>query len=222
MRRLIRKDAKMASKSALLLVAVALAGCSYRPGPDPEAGVSAVNVPVLSRSDFVFDAAAPGGALPPSEAARLDAWFSSLGLRYGDAIYVDGGSYSEGARAQVADIAGNYGLLVSPGAPVTAGAVQPGNVRVIVSRNVASVPGCPNWERSSQPNYNNKSMPGLGCSVNSNMAAMVANPEDLFHGREGSTVVDTSTAARAINVYRTAPPTGTKGLDDVNTKKDDQ
>ena len=219
MRRFKGKDAKMASKSALLLVAAALSGCAYHPGPEPEAGLNPVNVPVLSRSDFVFDAAAPGGNLPPSEAARLDSWFSGLDLRYGDSVYVDAGPYSEAARAEVAGIAGKYGLLVSPGAPVTAGAVSAGNVRVVVSRTVASVPNCPNWDRVSQPNYNNKSMPGFGCSVNGALAAMVANPEDLFHGREGTGVLDTATAAKAVNVYRTQPATGTQGLKEINTKK---
>lgn len=212
----------MASKTALLLVAAALSGCAYHPGPDPEAGMAAVNVPVVSRADYVFDAAAPGGTLAPSEAARLDAWFNSLDLRYGDNVYVDGGAYSEAARAQVADIAGNYGLLVSQGAPVTAGAVGSGNVRVVVSRNVASVPNCPNWERKSQPNYNNRMLPNYGCGVNSNLAAMVANPEDLIHGREGSGIGDAATAARAINAYRTAPTTGSKGLQDISTKKEEK
>ena len=213
------KDAKMASKSAILLVAAALSGCAYHPGPVPEAGLMPVNQPVLSRSDYVFDAAAPGGNLPPSEVARLDSWFSSLDLRYGDSIYVDAGPYSDAARAEVAGIAGKYGLLVSPGAPVTAGAVPEGSVRVVVSRTIATVPNCPNWERKSQPNYNNKSMPGFGCAVNGNMAAMVANPEDLFHGREGTGVLDTATAAKAVDVYRKKQPTGSGGLQEISTKK---
>ena len=208
----------MASKTALLLVAAALSGCAYHPGPDPEAGMAAVHVPVVSRADYVFDAAAPGGTLAPSEAARLDAWFNSLDLRYGDSVYVDGGSYSEAARAQVADIAGNYGMLVSQGAPVTAGAVGSGNVRVVVSRNVASVPDCPNWERKSQPNYNNRMLPNYGCGVNSNLAAMVANPEDLSYGREGAATGDVNAAAKAVLFYRSTPPSGTKGLQNVNTK----
>ena len=212
------KDAKMASKSAILLVAAALSGCAYKPGPEPRAGLEPVNQPVLSRSDYVFDAAAPGGNLPPSEAARLDSWFASLDLRYGDSVYVDAGPYSEAARAEVAGIAGKYGLLVSPGAPVTAGSVAAGNVRVVVSRTIASVPNCPNWEGRSAPNYNNKSMPGFGCAVNGNLAAMVANPEDLFHGREGTGVLDAATAAKAINVYRKQEPTGTGGLQDISTK----
>ena len=212
------KDAKMASKSAILLVAAALSGCAYHPGPVPEAGLMPVNQPVLSRSDYVFDAAAPGGNLPPSEAARLDSWFSSLDLRYGDSIYVDAGPYSDAARAEVAGIAGKYGLLVSPGAPVTAGAVPEGSVRVVVSRTIASVPNCPNWERKSQPNYNNKVMPNYGCAVNTNLAAMVANPEDLVHGREGSGIGDTATAAKAVDVYRKKQPTGSGGLQEISTK----
>jgi len=212
----------MASKTALLLVAAALSGCAYHPGPDPEAGMAAVHVPVVSRADYVFDAAAPGGTLAPSEAARLDAWFDSLDLRYGDSVYVDGGPYSEAARAQVADIAGNYGMLVSQGAPVTAGAVGSGNVRVVVSRNVASVPDCPNWERKSQPNFNNRMLPNYGCGVNSALAAQVANPEDLLHGQEAGAVGDAMTGAKAVMMYRRQAPTGTEGLKDISTKKDSQ
>jgi pilus assembly protein CpaD len=208
----------MASKSALVILAAALSGCGYKPGPVPDAGIAAVNAPVVSRSDFVFDAATSNGMLPPSEAARLDAWFNSLDLKYGDTIYVDG-HYADAARSQIAGIAGRYGMMVTPGAPVTAGAVNPGAVRVVVSRTVASVPGCPNWERPGQPNYDNRNLPGLGCAVNGNLAAMVANPEDLIHGREGSGVLDAATAVKAVNTYRKAEPTGTQGLKDISTKK---
>ncbi len=209
----------MASKSVLLLVAAAaISGCAYKPGPVPAAGAEPVNIPVVTRAEYALDLAAPGGNIPPAEAARLSGWFAGMDLRYGDTVYVDGGAYSEAARAQVADIASNYGILVSPGAPVTAGAVAPDSVRVVVNRNVASVPNCPNWERKSSPNYNNKTMPNFGCGVNSNLAAMVANPEDLIHGREGSGVGDATTAAKAINVYRTKAPTGTGELKDVSTK----
>jgi pilus assembly protein CpaD len=208
----------MRTKIALLLLASALGACSHTPQDLPDRGYSAVHVPVVSRAEYVFDAAAPGGSLGPSEAARLDAWFNNLDLRYGDAIYVDGGY--EAARGEVARIAGNYGMLVSAGAPVTAGAVAPDSVRVVVTRAVASVPNCPDWSsRPSQPNYNNRTVPNFGCSVNSNLAAMVANPEDLIHGREGSGVGDAITASKAVGAYRSAPTTGSKGLDDTNTRK---
>ena len=192
---------------ALLALATALAGCTHdSPLNAPIRGINPVNVPVVSRADYVFDAAAPGGSLPSSEEARLNAWFSSLNLGYGDSIYVDGSAGA--ARSDVARVAGQYGMLISEGAPVTAGAVQPGYVRVVVSRARASVPNCPNWSVPSQPNWDNAQMSNLGCGVNSNIAAMVANPQDLVHGREGDPYVDAAAASRGVGVYYTTPPTG--------------
>ena len=208
----------MASKSAILLAALVLAGCGYTPHDLPERGLAAANVPVVTRADYVFDASAPGGSLAPGEAARLNAWFAGLDLGYGDSIHVDG-PYE--ARADVAQVAGYYGLMVAPSAPVTAGAVPPGMARVVVSRNRAVVPGCPNWSVPAQPNHQNRTMPNFGCAVNSNLAAMVANPQDLVHGREGSGVGDNLVTTKAVGAYRKAEPTGTKGLQDISTKKKD-
>lgn len=207
----------MRSKFLLIALGSALAGCNTATPDIPSKGVAPVNVPVVTSTDYVFDAAAPGGALAPGEGDRLIGWFQGLGLGYGDTIYVDAG-YAPAARTQVAQIAGRYGMLVSPGAPVTAGMIRPGAVRVVVARRRATVPGCPNWNQPSQPDWDNKSLPGLGCGVNSNLAAMVANPEDLLHGRESTGISDTRTAARAVELYRTQPPTGTKGLQDVSPK----
>ena len=209
----------MRSKLAIVLLASAVAACGHTPVDQPSRGLAAVNVPVVSRADYVFDAAAPDGSLAPSEAARLDGWFRGLELGYGDAIYVDG-PYSEVARADVARIAGQYGLLVSRGAPVTQGVVQPGIVRIVVSRTRAGVPNCPNWSEPAQPNFQNRTMSNFGCAVNANLAAMVADPNDLVYGREGSGVGDAATGAKAIDLYRTARPTGETGLQDVKTKKE--
>ena len=207
----------MRNKIALLALATALAGCTHNQPTDEMRGVSAVNVPVVTRSDYALDVAAPGGTLPSQESARLDGWFHSLQLGYGDVIYVDGPD-AYGARDDVARVAAKYGMLVSNGAPVTAGAVAPGSVRVVVSRTRASVPGCPNWDVPSQPNFDNAQITGFGCTVNSNLAAMVANPEDLIHGQEGSGVVDARSAAKAVDTYRKATPTGSGALKDISTK----
>ena len=208
----------MRSKFGLLLIAAAsVAGCSYhaQAGDLADRGVEAVNTPVVSRADYVFDAAAPGGSLAPAEKARLDAWFRGLQLGYGDNIYVDA-PYADAARYEVAQVAGNYGMMLEPGAPVTAGAVAPGSVRVIVSRTKAEVPGCPNWNVPAQPNYNNRMMSNFGCGVNSNIAAMVANPEDLVYGRE-SGLGNNAAGTKAVILYRTTPPTGSGGLKEVST-----
>ena len=205
----------MRSKLLVIALGSALAACNT---PDqPDRGLSSVNVPVVTNADYTFDAAAPGGALAPGEVERLNGFFQALGVGYGDTVFVDG-AYGEAARTQVAEVAGRYGLLVQAGAPVTAGYVQPGTIRVVVSRRRANVPNCPNWSVPAQPNFNNRSMSNFGCAVNSNMAAMIADPVDLIHGREGTGVGDAATAAKAIELYRRTAPTGAKGLDNVSTK----
>src|SRR3546814_17194182 len=74
---------------------------------------------------------------------------------------------------------GNYGMLLSDVAPVTAGSVPGGTVRIVVSRSVASVPGCPDWRDTQEADLNGGTSSNYGCAVNSNLAAMVANPQDL-------------------------------------------
>lgn len=207
------------SRSIILLgVASMLGACQTTvPVDRPAKGLSSVNVPVVTRADYAIDLAAPDGTLSPSEAARLDGWFRSMVLGYGDMIYVDG-STGYSVRDDVARVAGQYGMLVSVGAPMTPGAVPQGMVRVVVARSLASVPGCPNWSKASTPNFDNASMSNFGCGVNSNLAAMVANPQDLVSGREGSGVGDNVTAFKAVEQYRKAVPTGQGGLKDITTK----
>ena len=201
----------------LVLAAGALAGCNDPHQSPPAAGILPVNVPVVTRQDYAIDLAAPGGSLTGQETARLDGWFAGLDLGYGDAVYVDG-PYSEGARGDVAARASRYGLMIEQGAPVTTGAILPGNVRVVVSRTRAGVPNCPNWSRKAQPNGSNLSMSNFGCAVNSNLAALIANPEDLVRGRAGTGTVDSQTSLKAIQLYRSKTPTGAGELQSISTK----
>jgi pilus assembly protein CpaD len=170
------------------------------------------NQPIVQRSDYVLDLAAPNG-VSPAERARLRAWFASLDLGYGDKVAVDE-AYPTAARADIARIAAEYGLLLSDGAPVTTGRVEPGSARVIVSRSFASVPGCPRWSGSEK---NNATSPGYGCATNSNLAAMIADPSDLVLGQAGSGASDGTVGAKAIKVYRETPPSGSKGLSGTST-----
>ena len=210
----------LAAIGAALLVTT-LSGCTIDPSVDrPGQGIAAVNVPVVERQDLAFDVAAPDGMLAAGEADRLDAWFRGLGLGYGDAVSVDGGPNAPGVRGDVGQLASRYGLTLGDAAPITSGAVAPGTVRVVVSRNRASVPGCPNWGAGhGRETWQNETLPGFGCAVNGNLAAMVANPTDLIFGREGSGMMDTVTSGKAISSYRSAAPTGVGGLKEVSTKK---
>ncbi|MEO8142075.1 MAG: CpaD family pilus assembly lipoprotein [Sphingomicrobium sp.] len=208
----------MRNKIMIALLATTLAGPLSAKEPDPSRGLDSVNVPVVTRSDYAFDAAAPDGSLAPGEQARLDAWFGGLNLGYGDRVYVEG-AYADGARSDVARVVGRYGMLLSSGSPVAQGVVNPGSVRVLVSRTRASVPNCPNWSDQSKPNWSNKTMPSYGCGYNGNLAAMVADPNDLVWGREGTGYDTGDTGSRAIRSYRNAKPTGEGGLKDISTKK---
>lgn len=180
-------------------------------------GLESVHQPVVSRTDYVLDVDASGGRL---DAGKVDGWFESLKLGYGDRVSVDIGSegYSTSARESVAAIAAKYGLLLSNGAPITAGNVAAGNVRVIVSRAKASVPGCPDWSRPSEPNFNSHNASNYGCAINSNLAAMVADPQDLVLGRGGESASDASTSGKAIKSYRDRKPTGEQGLKNESSK----
>ena len=208
----------MRTKMIIALLATAIAGPALAGGPNPARGLDSVNMPLVTRSDYAFDAVAPDGSLPPAEQYRLAAWFQGLDLGYGDRIYVEG-AYADAARLDVARIAGRYGLLVSAGAPISQGMVAPGAVRVVVTRTRASVPNCPNWTEESQPNFGNHNMSNYGCAVNGNIAAMIADPNDLVWGREGNGYADADTSSRAIQSYRNAKPTGENGLLDISTKK---
>jgi len=75
----------------------------------------------------------------------------------------------------------------------------------VVGTDRAVVPNCPNWKTGgldsaavTDSNY--------GCAVNSNLAAMIADPMDLVHGKT-SDVVDTANNNRAIKAWREAEPT---------------
>lgn len=202
----------------ILAAATSLTACVHTDPDMATRGVEPINVPVVTHSTYVFDAAAPDGSLSSTERARLDGWFAGLGLGYGDSVYVDG-AYADAARRDVGTVAGKYGMLVSDGSPVTAGQVGPGTVRVVVDRARASVPNCPNWSHPSERTLDNEQMSNFGCGVNGALAAMIANPDDLVHGREGSGVTDATTAAKAVDTYRKATPTGNGGLQAVSTKK---
>jgi pilus assembly protein CpaD len=209
--------------AALLVAGATLGGCMSGPaGPltaENNPSLYSVHQPVVQRTDFVLDLDAAGDRLTQGERARLIAWFESIELRYGDRIYVEEPrDYpSPGARADVGSVLGEYGMLLHSGAPVAPGAVQPGTVRVIASRATASVPGCPNWsEEQILPSVTTSA--NYGCAVNSNLAAMVADPNDLVRGRAGNADSSGATAARAVRVYRERQPTGSQGLPAETTR----
>jgi pilus assembly protein CpaD len=202
--------------TSLLALGFGLAAC----GP-VNRSLDSVHQPIVSRSDYVLDVSVDhGGSLASGEGRRLDGWFDSIKLGYGDRIAIDdpAGSSGYSARNQVAQIAARYGLLLSSVPPIATEGVPYGALRVVVSRSTADVPHCPDWDRISQPEFAGSAMSNYGCSVNTNLAAMVANPEDLVRGQIGDDRGDAQTANRALKVYRDSIPTGVAGMKSETTK----
>lgn len=178
-----------------------------------EHGLEPAHQPVVERTDFVFDVPGSGnGELDKADERRLTAWFDALGLRYGDHVSFSGAGGLAGVRDSVNDVVARYGLLTEGAAPVTAGDPPAGSLRVVVSRSKASVPGCPNWTDRSQADLVGAQSSNYGCAMASNMAAMIADPQDLVQGRTTSTDLRTATGSRAIQTYQSKEPTGAGGL----------
>jgi pilus assembly protein CpaD len=201
--------------SAIIGLALSVSACGTQ-----NRGLESVHQPVVSRTHYALDLGAGGDGLSQSDTSRLQSWFESLKLGYGDHIAVDaaGGSSSGAARDAVAGVAARYGLLLDNNAPITEGEVSPGTVRVVVSRSKAVVPGCPDWSRTSDINFNEHNGSNFGCGVNSNLAAMAANPEDLVLGQTADSSIDAATSGKAIKSYRTKKPTGEDPLKAENSR----
>lgn len=200
----------MVKRTLLLaaLPAILLGGCSGT----KNRGLESVHQPVVSRTDYSFDVGTGPAGLAPGEEQRLAGWMGSLRLGYGDSIAIDDpAGAGPAARGAVSRAAARFGLLVSGDAPVTGAPVTPGTMRVVVSRARARVPNCPDFSRDRQPDFEGNTWSNQGCAVNSNLAAMVANPLDLVRGEPGAQVYDAATGTRAIDEYRKAKPTGNGG-----------
>lgn len=196
---------------SLLLPALAIGGCATTTGGTVNYGLESVHQPVVTRADYILDLQTTGGGLAAGEQQRLAGWLTGLRVGYGDRVAVDDPSYGgAGIRAAVAGVIAAHGLLLTDQAPVSPARLAPGTVRVVVSRMAASVPGCPDHSRDSSIDYNQNTSSNFGCAMNTNLAAMVASPQDLVRG-VGGAGTDAAASFKAIDIYRKAAPTGGGG-----------
>ncbi len=168
-------------------LAFTLAGCGAL---GSNTTVYSTNQPVVQRTNYSLDVNIDNvEGVSGFEQARIGEWFDAIKLDFGDRVAIDYGNGFPDAsvKGAVSEVAARYGLLMSENAPVTSGNVAAGTVRIVVTRSSASVPDCPKWTKTTEANYNSANHPNYGCAVNSNLAAMVADPEDLVRGRESTT-----------------------------------
>lgn len=178
-------------------------------------GMQSVHQPVVSYMTFVYDVQESGeGKLSQAEHSRLSGWLDSIAVGYGDhlALATDGVYIAPALRESIADILGHRGMLVEEDASAAAGRAPNGYVRLILRRATASVPGCPDWSSKAESNMSDGVSTNFGCGVNSNLAAMIANPEDLVRGQTANSDLRTATSNLAIKTYREKIPTGSGEL----------
>lgn len=189
-------------KKAIFLItaSLSLVGCGAL---STNTSMYSVHQPVVERTNYAIDLATDGSGIASADQSRLGAWFDALNLGFGDRISIDSnGSYvSSDAARDVAFAAAERGLLIADTAPTTPGAIAPGSIRVVVTRSQASVPSCPNWSITTESNFNAGNHSNYGCATNSNLAIMVADPEDLVRGRESSRL-DRNSGKAAVNAYK--------------------
>ena len=213
-----RSATRIAATALTAPLALALAGCAG--GIGKNSSLDSIHQPVVQRTNFTFDVNTGSGGLSYPEQRRLAEWFDTLSLRYGDRVSIDDPMQSDATRSAVQTVASRYGLVIADGAPVTPGHIAAGTARIVLSRSSASVKGCPNWTSNNENNFHNAGSSNYGCAVNSNLAAMVADPEHLLKGAQGSGETVVMSSNKAIDQYRTAEPTGKNGLSQANARKD--
>ncbi|WBO23492.1 CpaD family pilus assembly protein [Sphingomonas abietis] len=202
-------------------VALLLAGAGVAHAGTINRSVDTVHQPVVNRTDYVLDVGTTPAGLASGESERLAGWFDGLDLGYGDTITLDDPSGWRGGAAQdaIGAIVARYGMLVTrQPAPITAGHAARGTLRIVVSRAVASVPGCPDYSHGNSPEYSGGATSNYGCATASNLAAMIANPQDLVEGQQGDRSGDAQIVVKAIKTYRDAAATGAAPLKAESSK----
>lgn len=193
-----------------MLLAASLSGCVG--GMPTNQSLNSIHQPVIERSSFTLDIATmPGGGVPVNEQRRLAGWFQSLELGFADKVALDDPANDPATRDAVRAVVAGQRLLLADAAPATTGPIAPGTARIVITRTVASVPGCPDWSTHNDGNLRNATSTNYGCAVNSNFAAMVADKEDLVRGQTGDGQTSVMSSNKAIAAFRDATPTGGGG-----------
>jgi pilus assembly protein CpaD len=202
------------SSIALAATALLTAACQTTQGGQQPHLATSVNPqfsPVLSQERLIHTVTfAPGSALSAQEDAALAAFLNAIGPRFGDRVSIeDSQPIGQVSRhAVVAKALARVGLMLQepttqpPSAPTAAN-----QVRVVIVRGIASAPNCPDWRHGQSPNFGNVTMSNYGCATVSNLAAMVADPNDLQRGQDLAPG-NAASVSKPINAWNQSSLTG--------------
>lgn len=198
--------------AAGMLVALLLAGCAS--GPVYEArqssGSPTEDYPIraATRSVTLTVPVATDGTLTAEDRARVVAFFEQWRDKGAPAhevrLSVQGVNPAivPLALARIRALAQPRGLALIAEAPATE---APPGITLRGRRMVAVAPECP-AESAATNDFNNRTSPALGCSLQRSLAAMIDNPNDLLVAR-GTSPADGPRLARVIDQYRQGQPT---------------
>jgi pilus assembly protein CpaD len=203
------------SCAVALVLPLALGACG---GVPRNASLYSPHQPVVTHASYTLDLTVAPDGLPVPEQERLAGWFTAMQLRYGDRIAISDPLSTQATRASVGAVVERFGLLLADEPAPGADGVSPGSVRVVITRAHASVPHCPDWSGNSAANPANATSTNFGCAVNSNLAAMVANPDHLLNGATATGQTGAMSADKAITSWRAALPAASETAKDTSTR----
>jgi pilus assembly protein CpaD len=209
-----RANPHLSKVAAAGLVLTLLSACASSGAP-PEAALAprtdtdkwADRVQVDSHPDEVLLVLHPEG-LSPAQNQALDGllgrWLAAEGREIVVSAPLGGANADTAGRMAVAA----RQRLVAMGAPPAsvrvvgydAAAAPAAPLKVGFMRFEAKIPRCGGWENLSATR-DNDAYGNFGCAVSANVAAQVANPEDLL-GPRGSTPIDAARRDTVLDKYR--------------------
>ncbi len=200
---------------AVLLVAIVsmiLAGCTGSPGKwSVERRPSE---PQVQSTDYRHSVAFGFGRAVPSRAeeAALRQFVTGLATGPDDRVSVLAAAPRPGDQPQedllarqrqaaVLRVLAELGIRAEK-VRTSAENLQPGSpVTVLVQRTTVTLPECPNWTGDPRWNINNRPLRNWSCATAVNLGLMLADPNDLVHGRTPG-YADGEYLARSVESYR--------------------
>lgn len=180
----------------VLLVGTAAGGCLKSPrykAPFTLANPNERHPIAVRQGEVVLDIAVPPGSsgLNPSQKGQVYGFLRDYKSQSSDRLLIrapSGGANETAAMRAYDDV---RKAMRSAGIRSAAVILEPyfGNgdpsapLRLSYLQFVAQPPDCPDWSENLARDPKNMPWPNMGCATQRNLAAMVANPEDLVHPR---------------------------------------
>jgi pilus assembly protein CpaD len=191
-----------------LLLLLGASACTATPQSALWSDADARRQIVVHHIELHHDVAFARGSaeLAPSEARRLDDFIERQHVGYGDAVEI--AVPGEATRLDARRAASVSERLARAGIGAERAVVPSSSgVRVIVGRNVAVPPACPDWRKADNDgDPSNTPMSNLGCANMRNLGLMIADPGELIAGRSAGAGSGEPLAA-GVERYRTGKVT---------------